>query len=50
MSLSKALSLALFVAVARINPVLSNPSRVLPREPPVPSAYPLGDACDHEWQ
>lgn len=50
MSLSKALSLALVVVVARTSPVLNNPSRVLPRDPPAPSIYPLGDACDHEWQ
>ena len=50
MSLSKVLSLALVVALARASPVLSNPSRVLRRDPPTPSAYPLGDACGHEWQ
>lgn len=49
MSLSKVLSLALFVAVARASPIHS-PSRILRRDPPAPSAYPLGDACGHEWQ
>ena len=50
MSLSKVLSIALVVAVARASPVLNSPSRVLRRDPPAPSAYPLGDACGHEWQ
>ncbi|MCJ1330054.1 hypothetical protein MMC10_006735 [Thelotrema lepadinum] len=50
MSLSKFISLSLVVAVATASPVLKSPSRVLRRDPPAPSAYPLGDACDHEWQ
>ena len=50
MSLSKVLSLALIVAVARASPVIKNPSRVLRRDPPTPSTYPLDDACGHEWQ
>lgn len=50
MSLSKILSLALVVAVARASPVFNNPSRVHRRDPPTPSSYPLGDACGHEWQ
>ncbi|ERF76598.1 hypothetical protein EPUS_09184 [Endocarpon pusillum Z07020] len=50
MSLSKVLSLALILAVARASPVLNNPSPVLRRDPPAPSTYPLGEACDHEWQ
>lgn len=50
MSLSKVLSLALVVAVACASPVFNNPSRVLRRDPPAPSAYPLGSACGHEWQ
>ena len=50
MSLLKVLSLTLVIAVARASPVLNNPSRVLRRDPPAPSAYPLGDACGHEWQ
>lgn len=49
MSLSKVLSLALVIAVARASPV-NNPSRVLRRDPPAPSTYPLGDSCSHEWQ
>lgn len=50
MSLSKVLSLALVAAVARANPALEGPTRVVPRNPPAPSAFPLGDACDNEWQ
>ncbi|KAI9663191.1 MAG: hypothetical protein M1821_008239 [Bathelium mastoideum] len=50
MSSSKSLSLALVVAVAHAGPILNNPSRVLRRDQPTPSAYPLGDACGHEWQ
>lgn len=50
MSWSKILSLALVVAVAHASPVFDNPTRVLRRDPPAPSAYPLGDACEHEWQ
>lgn len=49
MPCSKVISLALFVAVARASPVLHSPS-LLRRDPPAPSAYPLGDACGHEWQ
>ena len=49
MSLSKVLSLTLVVAVARASPVLNNLSRVLRRDLPAPSTYPLGDACGHEW-
>ncbi|KAL8919541.1 MAG: hypothetical protein Q9208_006733 [Pyrenodesmia sp. 3 TL-2023] len=50
MSLSKVLSLALVIAVACASPVLKGPTRVVRRVPPAPSAFPLGDACDHEWQ
>ncbi|CAF9934268.1 MAG: hypothetical protein HETSPECPRED_009165 [Heterodermia speciosa] len=50
MSLSRVLSLTLFAAAALASPVLNSPSRVLRRDPPSPSTYPLGDACDHEWQ
>ncbi|KAF2228667.1 hypothetical protein EV356DRAFT_495133 [Viridothelium virens] len=50
MYLSKTHSLALLIAVARASRFLNHPSRVLRRNPPTPSAYPLGDACGHEWQ
>ena len=50
MSLSKFVSIALVVAGAGASPVINNPSRIDRRDPPAPSTYPLGDACDHEWQ
>jgi hypothetical protein len=51
MTLSKGLSLALIVEVARASPVLNNPFRALGRGDLLkPSAYPLGDACSHKWQ
>lgn len=48
-SLSKVLSLALVVAVARASSVLNHLSRVLHRTTPVPSTYTLDDTCSHEW-
>ena len=50
MFLSKVLSLALVAAVTSARPGLNNPTRVIRRDPPAPSAFPLGDACEHEWQ
>ncbi|KAL8796259.1 MAG: hypothetical protein Q9195_001374 [Heterodermia aff. obscurata] len=50
MSLSKVLSITVFVTAVLASPVLQSPSRILRRKPPSPSAYPLGDACGHEWQ
>lgn len=46
----KIVALALAVAVARASVILDNPTQVVRRDPPAPSAYPLEDACDHEWQ
>ena len=50
MSLSRFTPFVTILAVVGASPVLNNPSRILRRDPPVPSTYPLGDACDHEWQ
>lgn len=50
MSLSKVLFIALLVTGSHANAVLDSPSRVLPRDPPTPSAYPLGEPCVPEWQ
>lgn len=51
MSLSKAVSLALVVALTSATPLPKAPTRILPRELPKPSAYPGKEgACAHEWQ
>lgn len=50
MSLLNIISLALVVALTRAGPILNNPSRVLRRDAPAPSAYPLDSACGNEWQ
>ena len=47
---AKALSLALLVAAAASSPVPNAPTKVIRRDLPKPSSYPLGDACSHEWQ
>ncbi|KAI0907004.1 hypothetical protein F4823DRAFT_630785 [Ustulina deusta] len=51
MSMLKGLALALSAVAVVANPLpLSRPSRVVPRDPPAPSAFPLGDACGNEWK
>jgi hypothetical protein len=51
MSLSKTVSLALMVALTHASPLPKALTRILPRELPVPSAYPGEEAaCEHEWQ
>ncbi|KAI2625594.1 hypothetical protein GGR54DRAFT_506556 [Hypoxylon sp. NC1633] len=51
MSRSKTLALALSVTSVVANPLPVNPaSRVVRRDVPAPSAYPIGDACGNEWQ
>lgn len=50
MFLSKLAPCALVVALVHANPVPKAPTRVVRRELPEPSSYPLGDACDHEWK
>ncbi|KAI0429121.1 hypothetical protein F5Y09DRAFT_268536 [Xylaria sp. FL1042] len=51
MSSSKFLVMALSAISVVANPIpLDQPTRVVPRSPPTPSAYPLGAACGNEWQ
>lgn len=50
MFLSKLAPCALVVALVHASPVPKAPTRVVRRELPEPSSYPLGDACDHEWK
>ena len=50
MSLIKAFTLLVSIAAVNATPLPDTPSRVVRRDAPSPSTYPLGDACGNEWQ
>lgn len=49
MFLSKVFSFAL-VALAHARPAIDKPTKIVQRDQPTPSIYPLGNACEHEWR